>query len=797
MLLSLFCIVPSVTASAASTDKFYDIESAAKLHYYQRVYCYNKNAGFEDQNDFVSFNAGNAWGESSGSYENLGKFLDNGGTPYVAYVMNAPTAGSYEIKLRYALGCTGKSTALTAYYDATGAFPYAAVAVNQVGNNTAQVFNMPYTPMENGAVLDNWWVTGSITAQLQKGYNILYLFAPTSEMRAILEGVFVDWGSVWVNNGLTIVKDVEAYTVGDASGDSVVDVHDILRVKKYLANNSTRIDVSQVDFNNNGSVDANDLAVVNKIVVNPESCPEYTWLKVKSVKDATSGFTVTRSNPDTTTWLVKDSATVKKTRSSGKTNLDISIGTKYQTVDGFGASLTNSTAQNFALLSETQLNEVMTDLFSKTEGDALGLSFLRQPIGASDFADPLYTYDDMPQGQTDTNLNNFSIKVDTDPISVKEENKLSEYGNKENGHSMIDFLNMAKQKSGNSIKFFATPWTAPLWMKTAYRWNTLDANGKALNNTLQTQYYDVYARYLVKYLTAYKDQGIDISYMSLQNEPSARHGITSMYMSGEYMKDFVKNNISGKVNSFNSSYGKNVQLVAFDFNYGNIPEEFITDEMMNYYGGIAFHAYNSTGYNVVRNYANRYSNKKIFISEAAGNTSKNSWQNSEETYAATNFAQSKNYFCNVNRTVATLRNKANEFNYWNIMLNEQIGPASTEGGVSGNPWGIGLYGYNRKSKTYYKTEDYYALAHFSKFIKSGATVLQSTECENTSTYIGFNNIAVQNPDGSYAMVINNDSGCERPVSINTGLGYYIEYTVPGRSTVSLTWTAGQLAAAAN
>ena len=766
-----------------------DVESAAHLNFYQKTYNSSKDSGFENEGYYPNYTAGTPSKNGSGTFEQMGQFLDNSSTPYVAYAINAPKAGTYGIRIRFRFGCSGGDTVaaatLQSYYETTGEYPYATAVVNN-GDN----FKLNYSAKSNGSLQNGWWVTASIAANLNEGTNVLYLMGPTSEMRSQINGAYVDYGAVSLDSELSMAN-ADLVTLGDAGGDGVVSIKDILRIKKYLANNGTEISFSQADFDGNNVINASDLSTMVKMIIAPETVGNLTWLQVKN-RTAT-GYTVTRSNPDSNTWLVSDSASVKRSRTSGKINIDVSTGTTYQTVDGFGASLTDSTAQNMALLTKDQLNEVINDLFSTTQGDALGLTFLRQPVGASDFASPLYTYDDMAQGQTDTSLNNFSIAHDTNPVVSS--NKLEAYGNVENGYSMVQMLQMAKAASGNNITFFATPWTAPLWMKTYYRWNTIDDNGDVLSNTLNTNYYGTYANYLVKFLKAYADNGIDFSYMSPQNEPSARHGITSMYMSATHMSNFVRNSLSGAVNSYNSTYGKSVKLVGFDFNTHHGYTQFITDTMMNYYtGGVAFHAYSNAYYDELVTVYNKYG-KKVFITEAAGNTSLNSYKG-DGTYSTTYFNYPRNFFCNTNRTTAALLNRANVFSYWNIMLDEQIGPTD-KSGQEGNTWGIGLMGYNRLSGEYYKTEDYYALAHYSKFIRKGAVIVGSTSTTSEEDYSGFNNVVARNTDGSYAMVLNNDTGFEKSVSINTGLGYYIEYTVPARSTVSLTWTASGLAAYAS
>src|SRR6185437_13923102 len=167
----------------------------------------------------------------------------------------------------------------------------------------------------------------------------------------------------------------------------------------------------------------------------------------------------------------------------------------YQTVEGFGASFTDSAAY---LLKEkvpaAQLTTVMNNLFNRTSG--IGLSFMRNPMGASDITRSDYSYDDMPAGSTDATLAKFSI-----------------------AHDMTDIIPLVKQAKqiNPRLKIMANPWSPPGWMKTS---------NSMIGGYLQSKYYSAYANYFVKYIKAYAAQGITIDYISMQNEP--------LYVPGNY-----------------------------------------------------------------------------------------------------------------------------------------------------------------------------------------------------------------------------------------------------------------------
>ncbi len=768
-------------------NQYMSMEDATYINLYRKVFNTSKDAGFEANGFYSNFTVGRPPKNAAVSIKDLETHIDTYSTPFVAFAFDAPAAGEYVFNVRYCLG--GNADDMDAFYAKHGEYPYATVMVND-----GDTYKLHYSPTVDGKIQSGWWQTGSIAAQFKEGVNIVYLVSTTREIRREISGAWVDYGAISVGSDLQ-KADVDLYMVGDAGGDKYINANDVLRMKKYLTDSSILVNANYVDFDNNGTINASDLATMKKMVVNPASIPGLTFLKVKERATNSDGFTVLRSNPDNSVFLVEDAATVKTSRSSGKTNIDVNINNKWQTIDGFGGVFTDSTAQNMSMLSQEQLDQVMTDLFSTDEskGDALGLTVLRLPIGASDFADPVFTYNDIPYGEDDFNLTQFSIAHDTDPVNPK--SALAGY-NTTNGSSVMSMLKKAQQLSGNNIVFTACPWTAPIWMRTTNEWISVN------KSTLRSNCYGVYADYQVKFLQSYRDNGISVSSLSPENEPGGEHTIVSMYMSAANINNFVKNYLNSRVNTYNSTFNESVQLIGFDF---NIPfwdrDQVLTAEMLNgYYDIVAFHAYGQDGLPLDCSINNTLRNNygvKIYMTEGAGNTGYDSYTDhydSNGTLKVTYWNHPKNFFTNVNRTVNFMRNSTSVFCYFNIMLNEERGPASTEHGLYGQGVGTGLMGFNRRGNQYYKTEDYYALAHFSKVIRKGATILDSTRLTSATDYQGLNNLAAVNKDGSYAMVINNDTGFERPVSINTGLGYYIEYNVPARSSVSLSWTEGELAA---
>ncbi len=183
-------------------------------------------------------------------------------------------------------------------------------------------------------------------------------------------------------------------------------------------------------------------------------------------------------------------------RPGGSQNLTISVdpSRSYQTMDGFGASITDSSAHVLYRLDRRTRDATMRRLFSPTEGD--GLSFLRQPMGASDFvAGDFYTYDDLAPGRTDYDMRRFSI-----------------------AHDRAQILPLLRQALALNprVKVIGSPWSPPAWMKT---------NGSLIGGRLidDPRIYAAYARYFVKFVQAYERAGVPVYAVTVQNEPQNRN----------------------------------------------------------------------------------------------------------------------------------------------------------------------------------------------------------------------------------------------------------------------------------
>ena len=82
----------------------------------------------------------------------------------------------------------------------------------------------------------------------------------------------------------------------------------------------------------------------------------------------------------------------------------------YQEIDGFGYTLTGGSALHLNKMSAAARADLLQELFG-TGSDEIGISYLRLSIGASDLDETPFSYNDLPEGKTDEDLENFSLHV--------------------------------------------------------------------------------------------------------------------------------------------------------------------------------------------------------------------------------------------------------------------------------------------------------------------------------------------------------------------------------------------------
>lgn len=408
----------------------------------------------------------------------------------------------------------------------------------------------------------------------------------------------------------------------------------------------------------------------------------------------------------------------------------VSINTyeEYQSIDGFGGSFTDSAAYLMdKVLDEESRNELMTKLFSREEG--IGLSVIRNPMGASDYARFIYSYNDQKERATDLELKEFSIDHDRESI-----------------------LPLTKQamEINPDVKLFASPWSAPGWMK--------DSN-KMVTGKLKKDYYGVYANYFVKFIESYQQEGVNVYAVTPQNEPLfVPENYPGMELLASEAIDFVSNYLKPAFEEKNIE----TKILGYDHNWDRVDYAFdLLDEGKGAFGGIAWHWYGGRPVSQSR-VKQAYPDSEVHFSEGSGGE----WIPAFEPA-----------FSNVMRTgIEIMRNHSKSFILWNMALDENNGPTVPGFGKSTCR---GIATVNQEDKNYELTLDYYALAHFSKCVEAGATRIHSTQEGNIK------NVAFKNMDGSRVVVLFNDSENAHTVEISLDDSNECAIDIEPKSAVTL------------
>lgn len=440
---------------------------------------------------------------------------------------------------------------------------------------------------------------------------------------------------------------------------------------------------------------------MNKITQKPQNRMKFMLLFciiMTSLISKTNAQTVTPwiTSGDQTKLLQQQSTVSFGTNSgSNPSTITVNPSTTYQTMDGFGYTLTEGSCEVISGMAATQQNQLLNDLYNPTTG--LNASVVRISIGASDLSSSSYSYNET---SGDVNMNNFSL----------------------NGPDLTYLVPIIKKIKliNPNIKILATPWSAPRWMKTNNSW---------IGGSLQTQYYAAYARYFVKYFDAMQAQGISIWGITPQNEPENPHNEPSMLMNSTEQKNFINNQLGPQMAA--AGYG-NIKIIAFDHNCDNTAYPIDVLNNSSYVDGAAFHLYlgNISAMSTVRN----ATNKNVYFTE-------------QYTGSGGSFSGDFGWHMQ-NVVIGSTNNWAKTVLEWNAANNSGLGPR-TPGGCSTC---LGAITVNN-STSYTKNVAYYIIGQISKFVKPGAVRINSLSTNGSIISVGF-----KNPDGSIALVVYNSGG---------------------------------------
>jgi glucosylceramidase len=401
---------------------------------------------------------------------------------------------------------------------------------------------------------------------------------------------------------------------------------------------------------------------------------------------------------------------------------------RYQSVDGFGYTLTSGSATLINSLGADK-PALLSQLFG-TASNSIGINYLRISIGASDLSASVYSYNDMPAGQTDPNLANFSLDPD-----------------KSTGTGLIPLLKEIIAIDPQ-IKILATPWSPPVWMKD---------NGQSKGGSLQPQYYDEYAQYFVKYIQAMKAEGITIDAITPQNEPLHDGNNPSLYMTAEQQRDFIKNNLGP---AFQAA-GIATKIITYDHNCDKpeYPLTILNDPAAKaFVDGSAFHLY-AGDISALSTVHNAHPDKSVYFTEQ--------WTSSTGSFEGDLKWHLKNVI------IGAMRNWSRNALEWNLANDPGFGP-HTDGGCTQCKGALTI------GSSVTKNVSYYIIAHASKFVPAGSVRVASNN--SGSLY----SVAFETPGKKKVLIVLNDGSSATSFNLKFK-GKWVTPALPAGSVATFVW----------
>jgi glucosylceramidase len=377
---------------------------------------------------------------------------------------------------------------------------------------------------------------------------------------------------------------------------------------------------------------------------------------------------------------------------------------RFQTMDGFGYTLTGGSAQLLARMNNADRAQLLQELFA-TDQNNIGVSYLRISIGASDLSDHVFTYNDMPAGKTDPTLSQFTLA---------EEKK--------------ELIPVLKQilKINPQIKILGSPWTPPTWMKT---------NGASKGGSLKPEFYDVYARYLVKYIQEMQKEGIRIDAITVQNEPLHPGNNPSLLMPQDEQTAFIKKSLGPAFTAAKVA----TKIIVYDHNADrpDYPISILNDpEARKYVDGSAFHLY---GGNVeaLQDVHEAHPDKNVYFTEQ--------WIGAPANFGGDLLWHVKNLI------IGASKNWSKTVLEWNLAADPSQKPF-TDGGCTACLGAVTI------GETVSRNPAYYIIAHASKFVYPGSVRIASNGT------MSLPNVAFKTPTGQTVLIVMNES--DKPIEFN-------------------------------
>jgi len=414
------------------------------------------------------------------------------------------------------------------------------------------------------------------------------------------------------------------------------------------------------------------------------------------------------TDPDKSVLFQKQPALVYASANNSPV-IEINDAQTFQTMDGFGYTLTGGSAMHIANMDAASRSALLKELFA-TDASNIGVSYLRISIGASDLDAKVFSYDDLPAGQTDESMDKFSIDPD------------KQY--------LIPVLKEILAISP-AIKLLGSPWSAPAWMK-----NNSDTKG----GSLKPEHYNAYAKYFVKYIQTMQAEGITVDAITIQNEPLNPDNNPSMVMQPAEQASFIKTALGP---AFKAA-GITTKIILYDHNCDR--PDYVTTVLNDadanqYIDGSAFHLY-AGDISALSQVHDAYPNKNVYFTEQ--------WIGAPGNLKGDMGWHIKNV------VIGSARNWSRTALEWNLAANSALEP-HTPGGCTQCLGALTIDGNNVK-----RNPAYYVIAHIAKFVRPGAVRIGGNVINQLP------NVAFKTSDGKKILLVLNEASSTQTFNIKNG-----------------------------
>jgi len=410
----------------------------------------------------------------------------------------------------------------------------------------------------------------------------------------------------------------------------------------------------------------------------------------------------------------------------GSAGVSVDASRSFQSILGFGGAFTDASCYLLSRMERAERANLLNEFFGP---GGLGLSVGRTCIGASDYSCSAYSFDDAPT--PDPELKSFSIEHDRSYI--------------------LPTLREAS-RTNPELFLFSTPWSPPAWMK---------AGGSLLGGSMRKQFFPSYAQYFVRFLEAYRDEGVTIRAVTTQNEVDTDQDgrMPAALWGQEYEAGFIKECLGPALHA--AKLDTRIWLLDHNFDLWGRAMDMLSDPaVFDFVDGVAWHGYAGKPEAMSRVH-DRFPTKNAYWTEGGPDVTAPDYTTDWAKWSCT-YAQ-------------VLKNWARCIVAWNLVLDEKggpnIGPFSCGGVVT----------LDSKTRKLTRSGQYWAFAHYAKAVHRGARVIETKGAQSCLEHVAF-----ANSDGSFVLVLTNTGDpleCECAFA-----GKSLPVKLPHNSVLTLQWS---------